>query len=165
VAFVDTLSRPIETTSDDPAECEKAEHGKALFSKVGCAVCHTPNVGAVAGVYSDFMLHRLDNRDKGGYKETPPVPLPDELPLPEEWKTPPLWGVADSAPYFHDGGAATLEAAILRHHGDALAVTEAYRALQAHDRADVIHFLKTLKAPADAEPVAQPARQRLAMNR
>jgi CxxC motif-containing protein (DUF1111 family) len=165
VAFVDTLPRPIETTPADPAESEKAEHGKALFSKVGCAICHTPNVGGVAGVYSDFMLHRLDDRDKGGYKETPPVPLPEELPLPEEWKTPPLWGVADSAPYFHDGGAATLEAAILRHHGDAFAVTEAYRALQAHDRAAVVRFLKTLKAPADAEPVVEPARQRIAMNR
>ena len=30
-----------------------------------------------------------------------------------EWRTPPLWGVADSAPYLHDGRAATLEAAIL----------------------------------------------------
>jgi CxxC motif-containing protein (DUF1111 family) len=166
VSFVDTLPRPIESSPASPTECDEARQGKALFTKVGCAVCHTPDVGGVAGVYSDFMLHRLDDRDKGGYTETPPVPLPEELPLPAEWKTPALWGVADSAPYLHDGSCATLEAAILRHHGDASAVTDAYRALPANERAAVVRFLKTLRAPSDAEPVSPaPAPRSIAMNR
>jgi len=33
--------------------------------------------------------------------------LPDDVARPDEWRTPPLWGVADSAPYLHDGRAAT----------------------------------------------------------
>jgi len=84
------------------------------------------------------------------------VPLPEDYPLPEEWKTPPLWGVADSAPYFHDGGSSTLEAAVLRHRGDAEAVTAAYRQLPGEDRSALIAFLRTLKAPADAEPATLP---------
>ena len=35
-----------------------------------------------------------------------------EQPTPGEWRTAPLWGVADSGPYLHDGRAVTLEAAI-----------------------------------------------------
>ena len=88
-------------------------------------------MGGVAGVYSDFLLHRITNpNDQGsGYTEVPNVPLPDDHPLPDEWKTPPLWGVADSAPYFHDGGSPTLETAILRHHGGAANVTKAFESL------------------------------------
>lgn len=155
VSYVDTLPRPIEVLPEDPDLRARAERGKALFTTVGCASCHTPDLGGVAGVYSDFQLHRLDNRETGkGYKETLPVPLPRDYPLPEEWKTPPLWGVADSAPYFHDGGSRTLEMAISRHLGDAIDVTKAYEALAADDRATVIDFLKTLKAPA-AEPAIE----------
>ena len=170
VAFVDTLPRPSRPRRPTTIARRRSERGKALFREIGCAVCHTPDVAGVEGVYSDFLLHRLDDRSRGGsaggYRETPPVPLPEAYPLPEEWKTPPLWGVADSAPYFHDGGSPTLESAIRRHHGDAEAVTAAYLKLSADDRAALIDFLKTLRAPADAEPVspATIAKPSLAMN-
>jgi CxxC motif-containing protein (DUF1111 family) len=171
VAFVDSLPRPVEAAPADPDQCRRSERGKALFREIGCAICHTPDVAGVEGVYSDFLLHRLDDRSRGGgaggYRETPPVPLPEDHPLPEEWKTPPLWGVADSAPYLHDGGSPTLELAIRRHHGDAESVTAAYLKLPADDRTALIDFLKTLRAPSDAEPVPPPsiAKARLAMNR
>ncbi len=170
VAFVDTLPRPVEAVPADPDRRRRSEGGKALFREIGCAACHTPDVAGVEGVYSDFLLHRLDDRSRGGgsggYHETPPVPLPEDYPRPEEWKTPPLWGVADSAPYFHDGGSATLELAVRRHHGDAESVTAAYLRLPAHDRAALIDFLKTLRAPSDAESVAPVtiAKHHLAIN-
>ena len=151
VAFVTTLPRPQELGPTDPRGRLEVERGKAIFTEIGCAACHTPDLGGVAGVYSDFLLHRIvDNRKN--YTETPDIPPPPELPLPEEWKTAPLWGVADSAPYFHDGGSPTLDAAILRHEADAQTVTEAYRKLSAGDRAALLLFLGSLKAPADAEP-------------
>ena len=107
-------------------------------------------------VYSDFLLHRLDDRSKGGdgysTTSTPEIPLPDAFPLPEEWKTPPLWGVADSAPYFHDGGSTSLESAISRHHGDAETVLEAYKRLGGDGQQSILAFLKTLRAPTDARP-------------
>lgn len=162
VAFVDTLPRPLDVEPIDPAEASLAAEGKALLTKVGCASCHTPDIGGLEMVYSDFLLHRLDDRTNGGdgysTRETPQVPLPEAFPLPEEWKTPPLWGVADSAPYFHDGGAATLEAAIGRHHGDAETVLSAYKRLSPLEQQAIVSFLKTLKAPTDAKPITTVAK-------
>ena len=158
VAFVDTLPRPEMVTPESSVDAEKARSGEALFAKVGCAGCHTPEIGGLAGVYSDFLLHRLDDRTHGGSgyttRETPEIPLPEAFPLPEEWKTPPLWGVADSSPYFHDGTAPTLETAIARHRGDAETVFQAYRGLGELDRQALIAFLRTLKAPGETKPAA-----------
>ncbi len=159
VAFVDTLPRPAIILPSLPKERAQAERGEQVFRTVGCAACHTPDIGGVEGVYSDFLLHRLDDPSKSvkyGSKETVEIPLPDEHPLPAEWKTPPLWGVADSAPYFHDGSSGTLKAAIENHHGDAESVLERYKALPDVDRTALIGFLKTLKAPADGKPVEKP---------
>jgi CxxC motif-containing protein (DUF1111 family) len=166
VAFVDTLPRPTEVAPSDSADRARSERGKALFTSVGCAACHMPEMGGVAGIYSDFLLHRLDDRRNGGgysSRGIPEVPLPEEHPLPEEWKTPALWGVADSAPYFHDGGAPTLESAILRHHGHAETVTLSYRALPSDDQQAVVDFLKTLRAPADSQPAGSNSPGNLAL--
>jgi CxxC motif-containing protein (DUF1111 family) len=153
VAFVDTLPRPTEVVPLDPKKCGEVERGKMLFKQVGCAVCHTPDIGGVEGIYSDFLLHQVaDSSQLGGYAEVPTTPLPHGHPLPDEWKTPPLWGVADSAPYFHDGGSRTLEDAILRHQGNAAIVTRAFQSLPSTDKEAIISFLKSLKAPADVKP-------------
>jgi mono/diheme cytochrome c family protein len=156
VAYVDTLPRPHLVQPNSREEREAVERGEQVFAKVGCALCHTPDVGGVRGIYSDFLLHRLADRSKAesGYVErvTPQIPLPEEHPLPDEWKTPPLWGVADSAPYWHDGSAATLESALGNHHGDAQGVTDHYNALDNIDREALLGFLRSLKAPVEAEP-------------
>jgi hypothetical protein len=67
--------------------------------------------------------------------------------LAQEWRTPPLWGVADSAPYLHDGRAATLLEAIVLHGGEAKPCTERFLALPAGDRMAILEFLGCLKAP------------------
>jgi cytochrome c peroxidase len=168
VAFVDTLPRPVEILPDDPTKHDAAARGKELFGGIGCAVCHTPDLGGVKGVYTDLMLHTVDGGQGpdapgggGSYRQpqqNPPVPPPADHPQPSEWKTPALWGVADSAPYFHDGGSPTLRDAILRHGGDAGIVTAAYRKLPAADQEALVAFLQTLKAPPDAKPAPpQPA--------
>lgn len=152
VAFVDTLPKPIEVTPNDSVAAERAVRGKHVFAGIGCVACHVPDMGGVKGVYSDFLLHEIDDpgRGNGGYGDLPDgVTLPDGMPKESEWKTPPLWGVADSAPYLHDGSAATLRDAILRHKGDAKAVTAAFVKLQRDDQTALIAFLNTLKAPPD----------------
>jgi len=63
------------------------------------------------------------------------------------WRTPPLWGVRDSAPYMHDGRAATLEAAIEMHGGEAEESATRYRNMSAADRADLVAFVHSLGAP------------------
>jgi mono/diheme cytochrome c family protein len=164
VAFVDTLPRPAEIVPTDPRERDRAARGKELFNSTGCAVCHKPDIGGVKGIYSDFLLYKIETRlpgvPGGSYRdvEGPDIPpFPEDHPQPAEWKTPPLWGVADSAPYFHDGASPTLRDAIIRHGGDATPVTNAFNKLRADDQEAVIAFLKTLKAPPDAVPVKKPA--------
>lgn len=165
VSFVKTLPRPVEQA--DPA----AAHGKELFATIGCAICHVPDLGGVKGVYSDFLLYTLDEPPGPGggpgYGPEPPTQLqlpsrPDDDAKPQEWKTPPLWGVADSAPYLHDGSARTLRDAIARHRGDAKAVSARFTALSPADQGSVIAFLSSLKAPPDAPPLRDPSVTKLA---
>src|SRR5439155_2207339 len=81
VAFVSTLPRPVEVAPPDPAARKQAAEGKKLFRAVGCATCHTPDLGGVKGVYSDFLLYTLEdengNPDGGSYgnlrRDQPPL--------------------------------------------------------------------------------------------
>lgn len=57
--------------------------------------------------------------------------------------TPSLRGLAASAPYFHDGSAATLEV-VLRDRGAVHGMSEPARRLSDGDAADLIAFLETL---------------------
>lgn len=72
--------------------------------------------------------------------------------LQREWRTPPLWGLADSAPYLHDGRAATIDAAIRWHGGEASDSVAEYRSLEEDQRAAVEAFLGSLRAPEPAKP-------------
>ena len=148
MAFVVDLPPPEAITPASAGDAAAARRGEARFAAVGCVACHTPDPGGLRAVYGDFRLHRLDDR-----ADTPTAahPAANATPLAGEWRTAPLWGVADSAPYLHDGSAATLEAAIAGHGGDASAVRRAYEGLDSGGRGDVVAFLRTLRAPA-AEP-------------
>ena len=57
------------------------------------------------------------------------APTPSGEAGPTEWRTTPLWGVAASAPYLHDGRAPTLNEAILLHGGEAELTSKRYTAL------------------------------------
>lgn len=70
-------------------------------------------------------------------------------PLDREFVTARLWGVADTAPYLHDGRALTLRDAILLHGGEALAARIAFAALPALRQARLIAFLESLRTPKD----------------
>jgi CxxC motif-containing protein (DUF1111 family) len=150
--FIAALSRPVERLPADPIGRDQAQAGKQLFRSIGCADCHTPDLGSVDGLYSDLLLHRMGQPlEGGGSYNDPPTPMPDfksgEGPQAGEWRTPPLWGVADSAPYLHDGRAATLEEAIRLHGGQALRAAQRFGQLSLTEQAQLITFLKTLRAP------------------
>ncbi|MFK8112474.1 MAG: di-heme oxidoredictase family protein [Rubripirellula sp.] len=68
----------------------------------------------------------------------------------QEWKTPPLWGIADSAPYMHDGRAETLLEAISLHEGESAGTRDRFLQLPLRDRKAMITFLETLVAPPNA---------------
>jgi hypothetical protein len=71
-----------------------------------------------------------------------------------EWRTPPLWGFRDSAPYLHDGRARTLDQAVSFHGGEATAIAHRYFTLTAKERRQLEAFLKSLTAPSSALMVA-----------
>ena len=66
VAYVRALPRPVESA---PAGSKFIEAGQHAFAKVGCAGCHAPKLGEVAGLYSDLLLHDMgdDTGDDGSY--------------------------------------------------------------------------------------------------
>ena len=66
-----------------------------------------------------------------------------------EFITAKLWGVADTAPYLHDGRALTLNAAILAHGGAAQAARDAYDGLSTDKKNEVLAFLNTLRNPVN----------------
>ena len=64
-----------------------------------------------------------------------------------EFTTARLWGVADTAPYLHDGRATTLSQAITAHGGDAEASRNAFLELSDAEQEHLIAFLKKLRTP------------------
>lgn len=92
--------------------------GKAVFEAVGCTSCHD------GAAYTDRALHRL---------------VPSQAAI----DTPSLLGVAASAPYFHDGSAATLDA-VLRDRGTVHGMSEPARTLGDREIADLTAFLESL---------------------
>jgi CxxC motif-containing protein (DUF1111 family) len=150
--FIASLPKPEERGPADEAQRAHIERGKKVFGQIGCADCHSPSLGSVSGIYSDLLLHRMgQDLESGGASyggEPPPKESPSSGPLPEEWRTPPLWGVADSAPYLHDGRAATLEDAIRLHGGQGARAAGRFAQLTRGDKFLLVAFLKTLRAPS-----------------
>lgn len=65
-----------------------------------------------------------------------------------EFVTAKLWGVADTAPYLHDGRAMTLAEAIRLHGGEASASRDGFESLDVARQNEILAFLKTLRNPA-----------------
>lgn len=111
------------------------------------------NVGGIEKQYSGAPVA---NRIKGSFdvKTTDSLVADQTLRLHfqptkfnEEWRTPPLWGVADSAPYMHDGRAATLLEAIVLHGGESEKTRDRFLMSSKEDREALIRFMNTLVAP------------------
>ena len=56
-----------------------------------------------------------------------------------------LWGVGDTAPYWHDGSSPTLRDAIMRHGGEAQASREAFANATEREQEQLLAFLKQLR--------------------
>ncbi|MCQ0986712.1 di-heme oxidoredictase family protein [Jiella marina] len=80
----------------------------------------------------------------------------------DQYVTRPLWGVADTGPWLHDGRALSLRDAILKHAdsacpddgsglvSEANGAVAAFQALSPADQDALIAFLRTLRLPRDA---------------
>lgn len=148
--FIASLDPPVQRLPKKEIERADVEVGRRHFAAVGCAECHVPNFGSIAGIYSDLLLHRMgqDFEISGEYYPSSGSPqVAGTTARPDEWRTPPLWGVADSAPYLHDGRAKTLDEAIRMHGGQAGRAASAYASLGVNGQRQIVAFLQSLKAP------------------
>ena len=98
--------------------------------------------GVVVPLFSDLRLHDMGP----GLQENFHRATEEEN---RTFVTARLWGVADSAPYLHDGRATTLTDAILAHGGEAQAVRDRFEDLGDEERDEVLAFLRTLRTPAE----------------
>ncbi len=79
IAFVSSLAAPREHVPADPGVNDHRRAGRAAFDRVGCAVCHRPVLGPVAGIFSDLLLHDLGVGLAGvGAYYAPKTPINDE---------------------------------------------------------------------------------------
>ena len=111
-------------------QTQHTAHGKELFNKVGCALCHTPAFktpgvadpkspaqeigpatialrGKQVNLYSDLLVHHMgatlaDNVVQGNAG-------------PDEFRTTPLWGLGQRLFFLHDGRTSDLSVAIRDH--------------------------------------------------
>ena len=116
----DALAQYLEglgTVRTPTRDATQVARGAKLFDNVGCRTCHDGKN------YTDQEKHKF-----GGT-------------LPES-DTPSLLGLAASAPYFHDGSAATIEA-LLRDRGAVHGMSETAK-LDDKQVADLTAFLETL---------------------
>jgi hypothetical protein len=174
---------PIRVPALTSAAQARANSGEVLFNQVGCNSCHvakfalktpvhvepadtTGGAGITLRLATDTKVpHPALNTDGSMTVELwsdfkrhdVGAALADSKAFNQiaanQFITPPLWGVADSAPYLHDGRAATLGDAILAHAGDAQAVRNAYAALTADQQLQIQQFLATLGRVEDLRPV------------
>jgi CxxC motif-containing protein (DUF1111 family) len=172
-AFVGSLPRPEQRQPKDSDERDLWQAGEHVFETVGCANCHIRTLGSVEGLYSDLLLHDLgptladpvgtpssesnSTPTSGGYNGGGQRDIFINAPAitRRQWRTPPLWGVADSAPYLHDGRAATLEEAIKDHGGEGSSSARLFATLPTGERAKLLAFLNSLAAPKETIRVAQ----------
>lgn len=134
VSFTMLLAAP-----EPDAPTEQSERGRALFVDAGCESCHAAALEGPDGLiplYSDLLLHDMGPDLADG--------LEMGVATGSEFRTPPLWGVAASAPYLHDGRAATLRDATEAHGGEGQRSADAFAAMTHADQDAVIAFLESL---------------------
>ncbi len=142
--FMRMLAPPPRDDDDDDRGKHGGSPGRRVFEKVGCEVCHRPGftaespIAAINGrrvdAFSDFLLHDVGTGDGIIQGDAPANVM----------RTPPLWGVSASAPYLHDGSAATIRDAI-RHHGNqGAAARKAFEDLSREEQEALLEFLDSI---------------------
>jgi len=140
------------------APTASTQHGSALFTSTGCALCHTPMMmtgkaiasgsylapsaalsNQPANLFSDLLVHHMG------------VGLADGITQgaagPDEFRTAPLWGVGQRVFFLHDGRTSDLVQAIRQHASpgsEANLVVMNFLGLSPQDQQDLLNFLRSL---------------------
>ncbi len=141
----------------DPHPSKSAQRGRALFSDIGCALCHTPQMQTApvmnspvlqdrpVNLFSDLLVHHMGTE------------LADDIIQgqagPDEFRTTPLWGVGQRIFFMHDGRTADLLQAIKDHSSpatekypasEANVVVHRFNKLSPEEQQGILDFLRTL---------------------
>jgi hypothetical protein len=149
---------------------EDFQRGRRQFHDLGCAGCHVPMMvltsplvvleglppidlaremqrpaltyePALAG-YPVWLFSDLKRHDMGQPNVAQHVQRGVAR---REYLTPRLWGVADSAPYLHDGRAPSFDYAIAGHDGEGSAARAAFAALPMEEKGALRVYLMALR--------------------
>ena len=101
----------------------------------------SPNGGIEVPLFADLKRHDMGP----GLAESFEGDVPRN-----EFTTARLWGVADTAPYLHDGRALTIKEAILMHGGEAETSKDNFIALEDDGQQALLSFLNSLRTPTKA---------------
>jgi hypothetical protein len=146
------------------------QRGRRQFRELGCAGCHLPMMvlespllvveglppidlaqdvqapglryDASLGGYPVWLFSDLKRHDMGPANAAQHVQRDVAR---EEYLTPRLWGVADSAPYLHDGRAPSFDYAIAGHDGEGAAARAAFEAVPPEQRGPLRVYLMSLR--------------------
>ncbi|HEY7236756.1 MAG TPA: hypothetical protein VH539_21530 [Gemmatimonadaceae bacterium] len=126
------LAYQLSLTAPKPApgsfDAAAADRGKALFAgSARCATCHTGTL------YTDINAGKLHTPSEVGQNAAYA-----ERSVTKMYRTTPLRGLVQHAPYFHDGSAATL-ADVVAHYDQLFSLQ-----LTARQKSDLVEYLKTL---------------------
>lgn len=106
--------------------------------------------------FTDLKLHDITTGPGDPTEETininHPAGSPGFLGGNRQFLTKKLWGAANERPYFHHGLFTTLREATLAHAGEALASSQAFKALSEDDQDRIIEFLKSLQVLPPSPP-------------
>lgn len=177
--FVGTAQTPFATEPN-----AKARRGRRIMKDIGCTECHIPKMqthgkilgfrspeeaqNPLANVHTTVNLTKKPMNFKENARGGITIPLFADLKrhyMGENlenfagdgmFTTMRLWGVADTAPYLHDGRALTIRDAITTHGLDP--ASEAYTAVNnfngrsPEDQEAILAFLDTLRSPNGTFP-------------
>jgi CxxC motif-containing protein (DUF1111 family) len=134
-----------------------ADRGRTLFNSASlqCSGCHRSDAdifvsttaggvqgGIVFAPYSDFLVHDMGTLGDGIGNAG------DSVAVTRRMRTAPLWGLRSRNLLLHDGRTTDRGAAIVAHNGGAngqgTAAANAYSALTAAQKSDLLAFLATL---------------------
>jgi len=145
------LMRFTDAPQPDPKPSNSAVKGRALFSAVGCALCHTPTMQTApvmnsavlqnrpVNLYSDLLVHDMGTGLADGVTQGAAGP--------REFRSTPLWGVGQRIFFLHDGRTDDLLEAIRAHRSEgseANAVIGRFETLSVPDKQAILDFLRSL---------------------
>ncbi len=142
----------------DLAQCSRCHNGPALSDADGSLGTGTGNLAFDTGVVN---LGVNQNDGCFGGPGDPTIPLPPEAGGDREFSTPPLLGVANTAPFFHDNSAETLFDAVSFYTSvtfltsPAAALLPSPTVFSIADTLDIVAFLGAISV--DPPPVTVPA--------